>query len=265
MIRRTIALAAVATISVGCASGDASRHAAVVEAVLDGDSLAVRIDGQTEEVRLQGINAPERDECWADEARAALTEAVADVAIVVEGDERDQFGRRLAYVSAEGIDVAGKLVNEGHAVAMSSPHSRRDDYIDLEWRAFSSERGMWARNACGPPLPPHGVAVLDVEYDAPGPDEENLNGEWVVIINRGADTALTGWRLRDESSTHRYRFPDGFVIAADAEVRILTGCGTDTPDTLHWCADGPVWNNGGDSAMILDPVGNVVSWFRYFP
>lgn len=265
MLRQTTALVALAVITASCAPGDVSRETAVLEAVLDGDSLTVRIGGKTEQLRLLGINAPERDECWADEARAALTHAVADAEIFIEGDERDQFGRRLGYLSADGIDVASLLVNDGHAIAMSSAHPRRDDYIDLEWRAFTAERGLWARDACGPPLPAHGVAVLDVEADAPGPDADNSNGEWVVIINRGDTTELTGWGLRDESSSHRYQFPDTFAIAAGAEVRILSGCGVDTSDTLHWCVDGPVWNNGGDSAMIIDPLGNVVSWFRYFP
>ncbi|HUG75218.1 MAG TPA: lamin tail domain-containing protein [Acidimicrobiia bacterium] len=265
MMRRTTVLVALAVITASCVPEDASRDAAVLGAVLDGDSLTVRISGEDEELRLLGINAPERDECWADEARAALADAIDGAALVIEGDERDRFGRRLGYLSADGTDVAGLLIHDGHAIAMSSAHPRRDDYIDLEWRAFTAERGMWARDACGPPLPRHGVAVLDVEYDAPGPDGDNPNGEWVTIINRGDATDLTGWGVRDESSVHRYRFPDAFVIAGGAEVRILSGCGVDTPVTLHWCADGPVWNNGGDSAMLVDPLGNVVSWFRYFP
>lgn len=265
MTWRTTVLVALAVITVSCVPEDASGQAAVLESIIDGDSLTVRISGQADEVRLLGINAPERDECWADEARSALADAVPDVAIVIEGDERDQFDRRLGYLIADGIDVAESLLHDGHAIAMASPHPRRDGYLDVEWRAFAARRGLWAHDACGPPLPPHGVAVLDVEYDAPGDDASNPNGEWVVIINRGNAIDLTGWGVRDESSLHRYRFPEAFVIAAGTEVRILSGCGVDTSDTLHWCADGPVWNNGGDSAMLADPLGNVVSWFRYLP
>ena len=86
---------------------------AVVEGVLDGDSLRVSLSGSAEEVRLLGINAPERDECFAEEARSALTALVAGVEVaMLPGDEdRDRNGRLLRYVYIE--DPAGPiLVNE---------------------------------------------------------------------------------------------------------------------------------------------------------
>ena len=46
--------------------------------MFDGDSFLAIVDGGEEEVRLIGINAPERGECLADDARQALVELAAD-------------------------------------------------------------------------------------------------------------------------------------------------------------------------------------------
>ncbi|NIR38769.1 MAG: lamin tail domain-containing protein [Actinobacteria bacterium] len=44
-----------------------------------------------------------------------------------------------------------------------------------------------------------------------------------------------------------------------------TGCGSDGGGELHWCADGPVWSNGGDTVILQDTFGNVVAQRRYGP
>ena len=248
-----------------CDPAPPSIDHATIDSVIDGDSLTVSMNGERIEIRLLGINAPEHDECWGDESRAAVVQVAAGETVTVEGTEQDRFGRRLAYVAVDGIDIGGFLLENGHAIAMSDGHPRRTAYFDIEWEAFQAGEGLWAWNACGLPLQSHAVAIAGVEADAPGPDEENPNGEWVTLINRGDDTDLTGWSMRDESSLHRYRFPDGFVISAGAEVRLRSGCGDDGPAELFWCADTPVWNNNGDTAILLDPSGNVASRYRYGP
>ncbi len=103
-----------------------------------------------------------------------------------------------------------------------------------------------------------------MESNPDGPDEDDLNGEFVVLGNQAAEIDLTGWTVRDESSANRYALPDGFTLAEGAGVTIHTGCGEDTATDLYWCADQPVWNNDGDTALLLDPVGAPVSRYRYF-
>ncbi|MFH1103317.1 MAG: MBL fold metallo-hydrolase, partial [Actinomycetota bacterium] len=55
----------------------------------------------------------------------------------------------------------------------------------------------------------------------------------------------------------------GFAIDPGAFVTIRSGCGDDTTVELFWCADGPVWNNDGDTAILLDADGAFVSRLRY--
>jgi micrococcal nuclease len=70
--------------------------------------------------------------------------------------------------------------------------------------------------------------------------------------------------LKDESATHRFSFPDGFSLHPAGAVRIYTGCGADTADSLYWCVSGSaVWNNSGDTAVLLDPNGNIVYSLGY--
>ena len=103
-----------------------------------------------------------------------------------------------------------------------------------------------------------------MDPDPPGPDEDDLNGEWVLLGNLGdQDADLTGWVLRDESSQHRYRFPAGTILHPGEQVTVHTGRGVDAYGDLYWGKDGAVWNNGGDTAILLDPQGNVAGRLRY--
>jgi competence protein ComEC len=110
-----------------------------------------------------------------------------------------------------------------------------------------------------------GVRIVDVQYDAPGNDNENLSEEWVEVANgRNASVDVAGWSLEDEAG-HTYVFPDGnhTVLGPDETVTIRTGSGNDTATDLYWGRDGAVWNNGGDTATLRDAAGAVVdawSW-----
>jgi hypothetical protein len=39
--------------------------------------------------------------------------------------------------------------------------------------------------------------------------------------------------------------------------------GTDTATELYWCNNSEVWNNDGDTAVLLDPSGNIVDSRSY--
>jgi endonuclease YncB( thermonuclease family) len=239
--------------------GDARRVRVV--AVLDGDSLEVEIDGAVEEVRIRRINAPEQGECWGDAARH-ITETILDgTEVMLTADGRDQYGRLLADVWADGTSVALSLIREGAALALSAGEDGAGGvFLEAEEAAYRAGSGLWAEDACGPASDAR-VAITEVRFDAPGPDDENPNGEWIVLGNDGPAAELTGWVLRDESSVHRFEFPEGFVLAQSADVVVRSGCGSDREDALFWCA-GAVWSNSGDTALLLDPHGNVVDRVR---
>ncbi len=239
--------------------------AARVERVIDGDSLELRIDGEVEEARLIGMNAPEPDECLADRARDRLADLVTDADLFVETDGRDDFGRLLVVVRTADTYVNLELVREGLAVARDqSGHPDADRFEAAEAEARAIPAGIWAPGACGGSTEV-AVEILAVEADAPGPDNENPNGEWIELRNNSSTAVdLTGWVVRDESTRHRYRFPDGSTLAAGASLRLFSGTGTDTGAERYWGKqDESVWNNDGDTAFVLDASGSTVASFPY--
>lgn len=238
----------------------------IVVDVVDGDTLDVGLpSGGEERVRILGINAPERGECLAEGATAALERLVAgvEVDLVADRSDRDRYGRLLRYVEVDGDDVGVALVREGYAVVrVSEPDTARVAALrDAEAEARDDRRGMWDPSACGGPIAgAEGMRVVGLRLDAEGDDSLNLNDEWVDLRNEGvAPVDLSGWRVRDESASNRFDLPDGFTLAPGTEVRIRSGCGEPTASELFWCASGAaIWNNDGDTAFLLDPAGNVV-------
>jgi len=237
--------------------------------VIDGDTLVVEGPGVEVTVRIIGINTPERGECFADEATDAL-EALVDgeeLELVTDVSDLDQFGRAVRYVeTASGVDIGAELVASGMAIARryEPDVDRSSTYQSLQERARTDGRGLWAPDACGGGTSDPVSIVIDVNADAPGDDNENLNGEWVRFTN-GSDAPvdLDGWQVADESATHRHLFADR-TLAPGASVTLFTGCGVDTDDAVYWCkTDSAVWNNGGDTVFLRDANGNVVAVSGY--
>ncbi|MEE9615616.1 MAG: lamin tail domain-containing protein [Anaerolineae bacterium] len=102
--------------------------------------------------------------------------------------------------------------------------------------------------------PSSDLYIAHVEYNLP------LEGEYVLIKNRGAGSQdMTGWTLWDEQS-HAYLFPDNFILpaaGASASVRVWTKSDKDTATDLYWGLDNPVWGNS-DTARLLDDTRNEV-------
>lgn len=235
--------------------------------VSDGDSLVVIIDGIEERIRLIGVNAPEHDECYGIESATGLRELLddSDITVTTDIEARDQYGRLLAYVSRDGLLINEEIALRGLVLARTyEPNTAYQEQIErAAGQARESQRGMWAPTACSSTSGAN-VAIVEIEANPPGPDENNLNGEWVVIVNNG-DTSidLTDWSLRDASSVHRYSFGPDTILYTGRDLFIFTGCGRDGGNHRYWCADGPIWGNSGDSAFLLDVDGRIAATFDY--
>jgi micrococcal nuclease len=130
------------------------REAEVLR-VTDGDTIRVRVDGVEERVRYIGVNTPEvhhprrGEEPFgreATEANRALVEGKT-VRLVTDVQERDRYGRILAYVYLpDGTFVNAALVERGFAQVMTVPPNVRhaERFLALEREARREERGLWA-------------------------------------------------------------------------------------------------------------------------
>lgn len=248
-------------VATGCdliASGtdlDQSGATATVKSIIDGDSLWVVRGGSTLEVRLFGLNAPERNECLGDEAKASI-EDIVGLTVTMLDHGTDQFGRTLATLSVDGSDLATRQLRSGMGIIYGRGEVP-GHMIEAERDARAAEIGIWSPEACGRgPLPT--LRITRIAGNPPGPDEEHLNEESVTIANTGSiEVDLTGMVIRDESSSNRFFFPDGTRLAPGMEVTVVSGC-EPPPGQLGWCSDTPIWNNSGDSALLLDIGGRII-------
>ena len=119
-----------------------------VPRIVDADTLEVA--GQ--KVRLQGIDAPEsgqscrqatghRYQCGEHATQALRTRIGADaVTCTIEG--RDRYMRALGICyAADGTDLNGWLVRQGHALAYRRYSTK---YVPQEDQAKASRAGLWA-------------------------------------------------------------------------------------------------------------------------
>lgn len=132
---------------------------AVVDFVIDGDTIDVIIDGQEERVRLTGIDTPEKarrdgsapEECFAEAATDFTIELLpvgTPVQLVRDVVARDDFGRMLAYVyrSDDGIFVNYEIVRQGYAQPLTIPPNVAfsDLMVEAARNAESDDVGLWA-------------------------------------------------------------------------------------------------------------------------
>ena len=123
-----------------------------VERVIDGDTI---VGARLGRIRYIGINTPELDapdpavRRMAQEAARVNRRLVEGrtVQLALDVQERDRYGRLLAYVWVEGLFVNAHLVEQGYAQAMTVPPNVRyaELFVRLEREARANRRGFWGR------------------------------------------------------------------------------------------------------------------------
>ena len=228
-----------------------------VAKVVDGDTIELT-DGRR--VRYIGINTPERDQPYYEEATEANRQLVGNKEVGLEFDVEtfDQYGRSLAYVWVGGTMVNWEIVNQGYANAFTVPPNVKyeEQFRQAEREAREAERGLWAGAGVD-------LKIVHIEADAPGSDKDNPNGEWVEITNQGSEPIqMDGYTLKDEAN-HIYTF-GAFQVKPGVTFRLYSGRGQDSPTELYWgLVDESVWNNNGDTAFLRDDQGALVDVFAY--
>jgi beta-lactamase superfamily II metal-dependent hydrolase len=103
------------------------------------------------------------------------------------------------------------------------------------------------------------VRISAVQFDAPGDDRQNLNGEWVRLTNTGNSTVLlAGWTLSDRKATDPYIFP-AFLLLPETSVTVHVGSGTMNGTALYMGKKVPIFSNSGDEAILRDGSGTIIA------
>jgi len=102
------------------------------------------------------------------------------------------------------------------------------------------------------------VYISAVQFDAPGDDRANLNGEWVQVANRGSGPVLiAGWTLSDRTNRSPYTFP-AVVLLPHEFVTVYTGSGAMNDTALFMGQTSPLFGNSGDLVILRDGAGTII-------
>jgi len=138
-------------------SGGKHGEIARVVGIVDGDTIAVEINGRKYSLRYIGIDTPEPDQPFGREATANNAELVSGQVVELEKDvsETDKYGRLLRYVWIGDMMVNQELVCQGYAYATAYPPDVKyqDLFNDCQGRAREENRGFWGMQPSTPTAP----------------------------------------------------------------------------------------------------------------
>lgn len=133
----------------------------LVEKVVDGDTIKVKINNKIESIRLIGVDTPElvdrrkMVQCFAKEASVKTKELLEGKMVRLENDptqgDKDVYQRPLRYVYLEdGTLINKKLIEEGFGFEYTYklPYKYRDEFKNAQLSASQQYRGLWAKESC---------------------------------------------------------------------------------------------------------------------
>ena len=126
-----------------------------VDHFVDGDTIAVKMNGVTETVRFIGVDTPETHkpntpvQCYGPAAAAYTKNRVGSQRVRLVSDSlstnRDRYNRLLRYVYLpDGTNLDEQLVAKGYAFAyVSFPFTKSDEFSAAQKNAQTNHLGLW--------------------------------------------------------------------------------------------------------------------------
>jgi micrococcal nuclease len=118
--------------------------------VTDGDTISVMHAGKAVKIRLDGIDCPERGQDFGTRARQFTSAMVFGKQVEVLERDTDKYGRTVARVIVDGMDVSVELVRAGLAWHYKQ-YSKDPVLAKAEVEARGAKRGLWAMPGAVPP------------------------------------------------------------------------------------------------------------------
>lgn len=123
-----------------------------VTSVHDGDTVRITdTDGRKHKVRLAYIDAPEIGQAHGIESRDRLRCILSDETVDVQVTDTDRYGREVAYLFSNGLDINLSQIENGAAWHYTSiakkqqPKANFAAYAAAEAYARAERTGLWAR------------------------------------------------------------------------------------------------------------------------
>ncbi len=196
--------------------------------VLDGDT--VELQGG-EKIRLLGINTPEKNMFYFEEAKLFLEKLVLNKSVGFELKDTDKYGRWLGYIFVGDKMINEKILNEGLAsLYVYEPDEYFEKLEKAEEFARGNGLGIWRKSSqdgC--------VELRELKFQE---DERCNNKEKLVLFNNCGEIDV----LIKDDATHIY-----LEVLQPGLNEFNFSC---------------VWNDAGDSIFIFDEKGLLLFW-RY--
>ncbi len=140
---------------------------------VDGDTIAVNMNGHIESVRFVGVDTPETHkphtpvQCYGPAAAAFTKNTIGTSKVRLVSDslstDRDRYNRLLRYVYlADGTLVNEKLIQNGYGFYYPYfPFSKSESFAADQQAAMAAHKGLWSN--CHPTMTDKGGYISNTE------------------------------------------------------------------------------------------------------
>jgi len=133
-----------------------------VVSVVDGDTVKISINGETNTFRLIGMDTPETVDprkpvqCFGIEASNEAKELLSGKKVRIETDSSqgtyDKYNRMLGYIYREdGLFYNKYMIEQGyaHEYTYNTPYKYQTEFKNAQKEAQANQLGLWSSNTCG--------------------------------------------------------------------------------------------------------------------
>ena len=117
-----------------------------VVSVADGDTITISENGTERKIRLYGIDCPEGNQQFGQQATKFTSALVSGRKIGIKTMDTDRYGRTVAIVYADGVNLNEQIVAQGYGWVYRQycKESFCQDWLQLESAAKAFRKGLWA-------------------------------------------------------------------------------------------------------------------------
>jgi len=116
----------------------------IAQDVHDGDSFKLKVAGQIIKIRMYGVDAPEKNQTYGEEAGKALRTLIDGKEIRLKITDKDRYGRTVGEPwLGDSLNVSLWMIKNGHAWWYKSYSKKRIDFKEAEEEAKVKKLGLW--------------------------------------------------------------------------------------------------------------------------
>jgi micrococcal nuclease len=195
-----------------------------VTKIIDGDTLKLE---DNQKVRLLGINTPESNQPFYQEAKQLLINLVQNQTIQLESHGPDKYQRTLGYIFLNNQNINAAILSNGLATLYYyDKDSHYEELKQAEKHARELGLGIWEKS-------PNSNCIQITEFKTDEPE--------LLILKNSCDSTLK--ITYKDDATHIYKATIG-------------------PNSRYTNNFSHIWNTDGDSIYIYDSKGLLI-FYRY--